>query len=71
MEPTVRNPRIEPTIGFRSWSKRRVSAEDSPSAGLGQFRLEIQAAGTEFLDAETGSQGSTRETVNIGRDRER
>jgi site-specific DNA recombinase len=37
----------------------------------GQFRPEIQSPGTEFLDAETGGQKSTRETVIVGRDPDR
>ena len=35
----------------------------------GRRRSEIQPPGTEFLDAETGGQNSTRETANVCRDR--
>jgi hypothetical protein len=44
----------------------RLSADDFPSA----VRPEIQSPGTEFLDAETGGRKSTRETVNVGGDRD-
>src|SRR5438552_91825 len=109
MEPTVRNPRIEPAIasevarrshlsrrfpsagqtvpsrnsvagngifGCRDWRPKihpREAARSShlsrrfPSAGTS----EPLPPGTEFLDAETGGPKSTRETVFVGRDRER
>src|SRR6266446_4051435 len=67
MEPAVRSARIESAIG----SAAARSALPNSRAPAGQFRPEIQSLGTEFLDAETGGQKSARETVNVGRDRER
>ena len=54
----------------RTLFEPRFSADAIP-APAGQFRPEIQSPGTEFLDAETRGQESTRETVIVGRDRER
>src|SRR5437588_4225245 len=67
MAPTVRNPGIESTIGFQSCSN---SLPGTPNSGApaGQFRPEIRSPGTEFLDAETGGQKSTRETVILAED---
>src|SRR5260370_20523592 len=45
------------------------SADDS-QVPAGQVPAEIQSAGTEFLDAETGGRESVRETIIVGRDRE-
>src|SRR5438552_1343159 len=70
MAPTVRNPRIESTIGFRSCSNSLPGTPNSRAPAV-QFRPEIRSPGTEFLDAETGGQKSTRETVIVGRDRQR
>ena len=61
MEPTVRSARLESAIGWEA-AQARLSANDS-RVPAGQFRPEIQSPGTEFLDAETRGQKSTRKTV--------
>jgi hypothetical protein len=53
MEPTVRNPRIEPAIDSGAARSSPLTKSDS-RAPAGQFRPKIQSPGTEFLDAETG-----------------
>ena len=70
MEPTVRRARIESAIVSEPARSALLGRPNSrPPAG--QFRPEIQAPGTEFLDAETGGQKTARETLMVGRDRER
>src|SRR5438105_3904900 len=69
MAPTVRNPRVESTIGSDAARSSHLSRQ-SPSAGW-SVPSRNSVAGTEFLDAETGGQKSTRETLIVGRDRER
>ena len=69
MEPTVRNARIEPAIGPDA-ARSSLLGTPTPEREL-VVPSEIQSPGTEFLDAETGGQESTRETVNVARDRER
>src|SRR5450759_1428446 len=70
MEPTVRRARIESAIVFEPARSALLGRPNSrPPAG--QFRPEIQAPGTEFLDAETGGQKTTPETLMVGRDWER
>src|SRR5258708_22447926 len=66
MEPAVRNPRIESAIGLDA----DISADPIPERRL-VSRPESLPPGTEFLDAETGGQKSTLETVIVRRDRER
>jgi hypothetical protein len=52
-------------------TKVKSCPASSPRSPAGQFRPAIRSPGTEFLDAETGGRKSTRETVIVGRDRER
>src|SRR5260370_12228793 len=72
MEPAVRGARIEPAIiaarlenGVFCLSGSRIS--ELPN---GLSSLETVPPGTEFLEAETGGQETTRLTVILGRDRE-
>src|SRR5260221_61374 len=50
------------------WALIRSRYDDGGYSGVPS---QIQSRGTEFLDAETGGQKSTRETVMVGRDPER
>jgi len=59
MEPTVRNPRIESAIGSEA-ARSPLLGRPNSRAPAGQLPSEIQSPGTEFLDAETGGQESTR-----------
>ena len=60
---------LNPPIGPGRVLEPRFSADDS-RAPADQFPPEIRSPGTEFLDAETGGQKSTRETVIVGGDRD-
>src|SRR6202011_2079909 len=68
MEPAVRGARIEPTIIATRLETALFASQDSkfPNRLLSR---ETVPPGTEFLDAETGGQKSTRATGNVCRDR--
>ena len=67
MEPAVRGARIEPTIIATRLETALFASQDSKFPNR-LLSLETVPPGTEFLDAETGGQKSTRATGNVGRD---
>src|SRR5258707_15666496 len=60
---------LNPQWGWKLLEARFSAADSRTPAG--QLPSQIQSRGTEFLDAETGGQKSTRQTVMVGRDPER
>src|SRR5713101_841282 len=72
MELAVRGARIEPAIIAARLETAFFASRDPefPNCQNGLLSLETVPPGTEFLEAETGGQESTRQTVVVGRDRE-
>src|SRR5258708_5483018 len=72
MEPAVRGARIEPAIIAARLETAFFASRDPefPNCQTAFCRPKPVPPGTEFLEAETGGQESTRESVVVGRDRE-